>query len=118
MPGTSYAACWVETKSVTLVEEGIALFPDVPTERGSRHLRELMALRVKGERTAVIFIVQRADAHTLAPHQTADPLFAQTLRTAVASGVEARAYSCRITLETITIAREIPVQLSEIGFLI
>jgi sugar fermentation stimulation protein A len=69
------------------------------------------------EQTAVVFIVQRADAHALTPHETADPLFAQTLRTAVASGVEARAYSCRITLKSITIAREIPVQLSDIGFL-
>lgn len=46
-----------------------------------------------------------------AAHETADPLFAQTLRTAVASGVEAQAYNCRLTLETITIAGEIPVQL-------
>ena len=112
VPGTSdpNTTCWVETKSVTLVEEGVALFPDVPTERGSRHLRELISLRKQGERTAVVFIIQRAGAHALAPHEVADPLFAQTLRTAVAVGVEAWAYTCQVTMESIHITGKIPVR--------
>ncbi len=113
LPGTFELPgnCWVETKSVTLVENGTALFPDVPTARGSRHLRELMNLRGKGERAAVVFIVQRADALALVPHASADPLFVQTLRAAVAAGVEARAYNCQVTLAAIQLADEIPVQL-------
>ena len=112
VPGTSEVpgTCWVETKSVTLVEEGVALFPDAPTKRGSRHLRELMALRQEGERTTVVFVVQRADAHALAPHRGADPIFAQTLRKAVAAGVEAWAYTCHVTLDSIYITGNIPVQ--------
>ena len=82
----------------------------MPTERGSRHLRELMALREQGDRTAVVFIVQRAGAHTLAPHEVADPLFAETLRTAVAVGVEAWAYTCQVTMESIHITGKIPVR--------
>ena len=105
-----HTSCWVETKSVTLVEEGVALFPDVPTERGSRHLRELIELQKQGERTAVVFIVQRAGAHALAPHEVADPLFAETLRTAVAVGVEAWAYTCQVTMKSIHITGKIPVQ--------
>lgn len=111
--GEGASSCWVETKSVTLVEKGVALFPDVPTARGSRHLRQLSVLQRKGERAAVVFIVQRADAHTFAPYEAAaDPLFAQTLRTAVNEGVEAYAYSCHVTLEEIQISSRIPVQLT------
>ncbi len=101
--------CWVETKSVTLVEAGVALFPDVPTRRGHRHLRTLMDLRQAGHRAAVVFIIQRPDARCLAPHHRADPTFATTLREAVAAGVEARAFTCRVSLSEIAIAGEVPV---------
>ncbi|MCB9420544.1 MAG: DNA/RNA nuclease SfsA [Ardenticatenaceae bacterium] len=102
--------CWVETKSVTLVEAGTALFPDVPTERGSRHLRELMRLREeRGVETAVVFIIQRPDAERLAPHETADPVFAVTLREAAHAGVTVRAYTCQVTRQSITVDREVPV---------
>lgn len=102
--------CWVETKSVTLVEAGTALFPDVPTVRGSRHLRELMTLQeVGGVETAVVFIIQRPDAKRLAPHETADPVFAATLREAAQAGVAVRAYTCQVTREAIAIDGEVPV---------
>jgi sugar fermentation stimulation protein A len=105
----SKGVCWVETKSVTLVEDGVALFPDVPTRRGSKHLRTLLDLRRQGDRAVVVFIVQRADASSLVPHQTADPLFTATLREAVQAGVEARAYTCHVSLTRITLATAVPV---------
>jgi len=101
--------CWVETKSVTLVEDGVALFPDVPTRRGSRHLQTLIDRRRQGDRAAVVFIIQRADAHCLAPHPIADPLFAATLKEAVEAGVEARAYTCRVSVSAVAIAQQVPV---------
>ena len=101
--------CWVETKSVTLVENGVALFPDVPTGRGRRHLQALIELRRLGHRAVVAFIIQRPDAQGLAPHEQTDPQFAATLRQAVEAGVEARAFTCRVTLESIAIAGEAPV---------
>jgi sugar fermentation stimulation protein A len=102
--------CWVETKSVTLVEAGMALFPDVPTARGSRHLRELMTLQeAGGVETAVVFIIQRPDAIRLSPHETADPVFAATLHEAAQAGVAVRAYTCQVTRETIAIDGEVPV---------
>jgi sugar fermentation stimulation protein A len=105
--------CWVETKSVTLVEAGTALFPDVPTARGSRHLQELMTLqREGGVDTAVVFIIQRPDAERLAPHAAADPVFAATLREAAQAGVMVRAYTCQVTRETITVDRDVPVVLA------
>ncbi len=103
--------CWVETKSVTLVQEGVAYFPDAPTARGSRHLRELLAIAEQGERAAVVFIIQREDAIAFAPAASVDPTFSQTLTQVAAAGVAVRAYVCRVTLSEIELDRAIPVQL-------
>jgi sugar fermentation stimulation protein A len=104
--------CWVETKSVTLVVEGIAKFPDAPTSRGRRHLLELIRARARGNRAAVVFIIQRPDAFGFGPHQEADPEFAVALEHAIQAGVEVRAFTCRVTLESICVVREIPVEIS------
>jgi sugar fermentation stimulation protein A len=103
--------CWVEAKSVTLVEEGIALFPDAPTARGRRHLATLQAQRRAGTAAAVVFIVQRADALAFRPHPTADPAFATALRAAAAAGVALHAYRCHVSLRDIRIEEEIAVEL-------
>ena len=102
---------YVETKSVNLVVGGRALFPDAPTERGRRHLGELAAAVALGHRACVVFVVQRSDAFEMMPHREADELFGEALDRAVASGVEARAYRCRVTLQEITIEGSIPVRL-------
>jgi sugar fermentation stimulation protein A len=60
----------------------------------------------------VIFVIQRPDAIRLTPHYQADPLFAATLKEAAAAGVEIRAFNCQVSLESITLAAEIPVLLS------
>jgi sugar fermentation stimulation protein A len=104
--------CWVETKSVTLVENGQALFPDVPTARGRRHLRELLAIRQSGQRAAVVFVIQRSDARAFRPHQAADPDLATVLQQAVVAGVEAFAYTCTVSLSSITLARPIELILT------
>ncbi|UCG26389.1 MAG: DNA/RNA nuclease SfsA [Chloroflexota bacterium] len=104
-------ACWVETKSVTLVTDGLAQFPDAPTERGRKHLSELMKARASGDRAAVVFVVQRADAVKFTPYSQADPLFAAALQDAAAAGVEIYAFTCRVSLESIFLAAEIPVTL-------
>lgn len=103
--------CWVETKSVTLVERGVALFPDAPTDRGRKHLQELAGARQAGDRAAVIFVVQRPDALSFAPHPTADPAFPEALRLAAEGGVMVRAFVCQVSLEEISISREIPVEI-------
>ena len=86
--------CWIETKSVTLVEDGLALFPDAPTLRGCKHLEELGAAVAGGDRAALVFVVQRPDARCLAPHVAADPAFTAALARAAAAGVEVYAYTC------------------------
>lgn len=104
--------CLVEVKSVTLVVEGTALFPDAPTVRGARHLETLMAAQRQGYQAAVVFIVQRADAHVFMPNDGADPTFGATLRQAAALGVEVYAYRCRVAETEIHIADAIPVRLA------
>jgi len=103
--------CWVETKSVTLVEDGVARFPDAPTLRGARHVRELIALVQGGSAAAVVFVVQRPDARAFAPHCKADPEFTATLREAKRAGVDICAWSCQVTRREIRMVREIPVDL-------
>ena len=103
--------CYVEIKSVTLVQDGIARFPDAPTDRGRRHVETLVRAVEEGHRAAAVFVVQRPDAVALSPYDANDPLFGDALREAVASGVEAYAYTCAVTRETIAIAGEVPVLL-------
>ena len=104
-------SCYVETKSVTLVEDGVGLFPDAPTLRGVKHLHSLMAAMDAGHRAGVMFVIQRADADAFAPHDTADPLLGETLRAAMARGVEVWAYRCRVDERSIALSDEIPVLL-------
>lgn len=103
--------CWIEAKSVTLVRDGIALFPDAPTARGARHLGELAEARAAGDRAAAVFIIQRNDAHRFAPNQPLDPAFAAALAHAVACGVEVYAYTCRVAPEAMEIAGRVEVKI-------
>ena len=103
--------CYLETKSVTLVVDGVGLFPDAPTLRGTKHMRSLANAVEAGHRAAVIFVVQRDDCEAVAPHDEADPVFGAALRDSVAAGVEAYAYSCRVTEEAITLNRRLPLRL-------
>ncbi len=119
------ARCLVETKSCTLVERGVALFPDAPTARGRRHLDALAravrrgpptrgpARREKNRTTvaAVVFVVQRGDAALFRPNVAADPALARALRRAAAAGVRVLAYRCRVSRKAITLADAIPVRI-------
>ena len=103
--------CYVETKSVTLVENGTALFPDSPTRRGRKHLVSLSGAIGEGHRAAVVFVVQRPDAETFVPNEEADPKFCETLREVARHGVEVYAYRCAVTLREVKIADAVPVRL-------
>jgi sugar fermentation stimulation protein A len=102
---------YVEVKSVTLVEDGVALFPDAPTTRGQKHMLELENAVARGHRASVIFVIQRQDAGSFSPHDGADPAFGAALRKACAAGVGAYAYSCRLSLVEITLDARLPVLL-------
>ncbi len=110
LTGTS-GKCYLEVKSVTLVENGVALFPDAPTERGRKHLQSLIAARKDGNRAAVVFVVQRPDADSFSPYKEADRDFWRTLRRASRAGVEVHAYRCRVSRQEVEIDAPIPVEL-------
>jgi len=100
---------FVEVKSVSLVEGGVGKFPDAPTQRGVKHLKELVALRRKGYRAAVLFISQRSDARSITSNDQIDPLFGEWLRKAHLASVELYAYNCSVTKNTVSIKNQIPV---------
>ena len=99
---------YIETKSVTLVEERTALFPDAPTARGAKHLRSLEAAVKAGHRAAAVFVVQREDAVSCAVDGISDPQFAAAIESAAAAGVEVYAYRCNVTTRSIAISDRIP----------
>ncbi len=102
---------YIEAKSVTLVKDGQAFFPDAPTLRGSQQLKDLIRAKEAGHRAAIVFIVQRPDAKVFSPHEEADPPFAVALRVAARLGVEIYAYACKVTLEEITISHRLEILL-------
>ena len=102
--------CYIEAKSVTLVQKGVALFPDAPTVRGAKHLRTLKAVLEVGHRAAVVFVIQRPDASQFATSDPSDPALAYALRSAVAAGVEAYAYNCQVTEQSIRLDQSLPIR--------
>jgi sugar fermentation stimulation protein A len=109
--GGPWGEALVEVKSVTLVQDGVARFPDAPTARGARHLRELAGFVAGGGRGVVIFVIQRPDALAFAPHELNDPDFALAVREALAAGVEFLAYTCACDFGEIRVADPIPLNL-------
>lgn len=104
----SSGRCLLEVKSVTLVIRSCGLFPDAVSERASRHLRELMRARREGYRAAVLFVVQRQDATSVAPNAATDPVFAATAAQALASGVELHARTCAVSPDGVELGLPIP----------
>ncbi|NPV48158.1 MAG: DNA/RNA nuclease SfsA [Armatimonadetes bacterium] len=108
---TSRGIWVVETKSVTLCRNDRGLFPDAPTERGARHLCELAQIARAGGQAAVVFVVQRSDARSVAPNEATDPRFSTALREASAAGVLPLALVCRVTAKAVTPHAFVPVEL-------
>ncbi|MBQ2962450.1 DNA/RNA nuclease SfsA [Methanobrevibacter sp.] len=92
---------YVEVKSVTLIKDGVAQFPDAPTERGRKHLEELISLKKEGIRAVVFFLIEHPNGNSFRPNWENDPKFSQTLNKAYAEGVEILVYKTENTLESI-----------------
>jgi len=101
--------CYVEVKNVTLVKNKVAYFPDAVSVRGTKHLRELMKMVEQGHRGVIFYCVQREDAMEFRPAEAIDPLYSETLRRAVQTGVEAMAYIAEVSAEEIKLIQSIPV---------
>ncbi len=103
--------CLLEVKGVTLESEGHCAFPDAPTVRGARHLRELARAAREGLGAYVLFVIQMSDVTDLQPHWERDPDFAQALRAAEAAGVSILAMDCAVTPDSMVLRRPVPVLL-------
>jgi sugar fermentation stimulation protein A len=103
--------CYVEVKNVTLVEDEIALFPDAITERGTKHLNELMQVVNEGSHAVMFFVVQRQDASLFRPARHIDPLYSATLRQAFESGVEILVYQAMVTPTEIVLNKKLEFEL-------
>lgn len=103
--------CFLEVKGVTLEHDGVCAFPDAPTARGAKHLRELTRLCREGYGAYVLFVVQMERVACLHPNDQTDPVFGQALREAAEAGVQIMAMDCKVTPGTMTIHQPIPILL-------
>lgn len=102
---------YIEVKGVTLEENGVARFPDAPTERGVKHIRELCKAHEQGFGAFVIFVVQMKGIFLLEPNDVTHPAFGEALRDATAKGVEILAYDCIVEPDSMTISEPVAVKL-------
>ena len=100
---------WVECKNVTMVEDDVAQFPDAVTERGQKHLRELMRLKADGARVALFFLVQRPDGRCFGPADVVDPVYGRLFYDALAAGVEAWPYVAHVDASGIRLGERLKV---------
>jgi len=102
---------FVEVKGVTLEQDGIVRFPDAPTERGVKHIEELIRAKENGYECWVCFVIQMSDVKHFEPNDATHPQFGDALRRAERAGVHILALDCAVTAETLAINREIAVRL-------
>lgn len=100
----------IEIKGVTLFDDdGVAFFPDAPTERGVKHLAGLTIAALSGMEAGILFVLQRDDVQALRPNDVTHPAFGEALRHAQAAGVRIEAGVCRVTPDSCRITHTVPV---------
>jgi sugar fermentation stimulation protein A len=108
--------CLLEVKCVTLCRGGgLGLFPDAVSQRGTRHLRELLAARCGGARAVLLFCVQHSGIDSVAPADAIDPAYGEALRAAAAGGVELLAYRAAPCTREMVLSRPLPVRLGQVA---
>lgn len=103
--------CFLEVKGVTLETDGVCAFPDAPTQRGAKHLRELARLSQQGYGAYVLFVIQMADVTYLHPNDSTDPAFGKALREAADAGVTVLAYDCHVTPNAMALRKPVDIKL-------
>ena len=102
---------FIEVKGVTLEENNIVRFPDAPTERGIKHLYELMKAAADGYEAYLLLVIQMKDVRYFEPNRETHPKFGETLKEAADAGVHILAYDCAITEDSMKICDPVPVKL-------
>ena len=105
---------FIEIKGVTLEENGVARFPDAPTERGIKHMRGLINAAADGYETALVFIIQMKGVTSFEANVRTQPEFARVLLEAKEAGVMVKAFDCIVTENSIAVDSEVPVKYIEV----
>lgn len=101
---------FLEVKGVTLENGGIAAFPDAPTERGVKHIKELIRAKNEGFGAYILFVIQMKEILQLRPNDATHRAFGDALREAEKAGVNLLAYDCIVTPDSMTIDKEIEIR--------
>lgn len=101
----------VEVKGVTLEDNGVVRFPDAPTERGTKHVRELIGSLKDGYTPCLLFVIQMDDVLYFEPNRATDPDFADALKEAHDAGVTILAYTCRVEPDSMVLADPVEVRI-------
>lgn len=102
---------FIEVKGVTLEENGVVRFPDAPTERGLKHIQELVTCKKEGYQAYIIFVVQMEDVAYFEPNVEAQPEFARELYLAKKAGVEILCFDCKVTPDSLKINQKVPCKI-------
>lgn len=102
---------FIEVKGVTLENDGVAYFPDAPTERGIKHLNELAECAASGYEACILFVIQMKGINEFRPNDMSHPEFGTALRRAAEAGVEIMAYDCEVSGRKVCIDTPVPVKL-------
>lgn len=108
LSGEGLPPLWVECKNVTLVEDDVAAFPDAVSERGHKHLRQMMDIARAGDRAAFFYCVQRPDGKCFAPADYVDPVYAALYHEAASLGVESHPHRVLIAEYGLGLGEELP----------
>jgi sugar fermentation stimulation protein A len=93
----------MEVKGCTLERDGIGFFPDAPTERGTKHVRELMRAVSEGYQAILAFVIQMDGVREVRPNRETDPAFADAMDEAVSRGVAVWFLTCHVEPDTLTV---------------
>lgn len=104
---------FVEVKGVTLENGGIASFPDAPTERGIKHLQELVKAKTEGFHAYILFVIQMSGMNLFIPNDVTHKAFGDALRSASKNGVNVLAYECKVTSGTLEITNPVSIDLKD-----
>lgn len=102
---------FMEVKGVTLEENGIAMFPDAPTERGIKHVRELIRAAENGYQAYILFVIQMKGIRIFTPNRNTHPAFGDALIEAQDAGVHILAYDCLVSESSLSIDQPVPIML-------
>ncbi len=108
---TSDKEIFIEVKGVTLEEDGVVMFPDAPTERGIKHLNELIYAQKQGYDAYVVFVVQMENVKYFTPNSKTHKAFADALKKAKDCGVNVLCYDCKVTENSLEINKPLEVKI-------